>query len=306
MAVHKSIEHFYKDLYDLNPVVSGFEQIFSDYGRSHTTAKEIERDLCISVSSEQQSLLFQGFSKSLKYDNHKPTSIVTHRYIFAVGVNDRERAYIVYYESEDISLKSCHFYENFFYHPPQDVIKVNGRLNNFESMIKKHGIWSTGDCCFSLGQIIKFLMRKEISFQDMPKESLLFIEETVAPIEDKDHALILDLIKKDKAKIIQLQTSVNGALDDIKNSLVEKLNTMQRNNEILQKMLLKHGSLDSLKKEMDNYSTKILAFELEKEKLKLAEEKAKLEEHRAKIDEQQANLEKKIVDVDDKLRAINN
>ena len=319
MQVHKSVDQFYQYLRDLNPTVGHFKQITLMLGMADI-AKELGLDSGLRM--DDNSLIFQGTCEALEHENGVPVSISEYRILFLIGVepaNDRKYIAKTHYRYE-VSV-TCQFYDQFFRTSPKKISVVNSA----NEQCYGHGAPTDGSriiwCLrcngsFGMGQL-QDLMRRSMEFENMPKESIYHIEKTSTPISGSEinMAEAARLAKIATDRVVQLQTTIDGAAEKIRRLVEEMEHATQCDKEGLQRLLASHGSVDAFKEVMDAVVKKNDILLLTAEKNKLLNQRAKLEEEHQKlqtkvnqeqstIENQRASVDKEMEELDSKLKTL--
>ena len=295
MQPHKSVDDHYKQLFAEDPLISGFSQVTKD----HWPIKEIELDLVRNSCERRNSFVYSGSCRTLKYSDGKLNGINKYDFIFLIAVNTKDDkkylAPVTNNKTWEIDIKQCNFYDQFLCHSFDKVRFIQcGDRNSHTDLIKTNGIWCKHCHGFlHLPNIHKMLMHESMRFSDIPKESLLYIEEEFTPIGENDYPSVQQLLKEEEERLIQLQKDIDDATAGITDFIMKQMASTERNKVSLQMLCDRDITLTLIKETMDDINNKIEEIEKDKERAKLQEEEDNLKKEQAKIEEQRIALEKK-------------
>lgn len=314
---HSSIDSYYKDLCQLNPVVDRLTQMARGSGENHWEKSKAVKELGLELEMVQYSLLVQGVCRTLEYENSKPTAIVEYRITFAIGndPNSNIKYTMVINRNFPKFSETCRFYDQLFYKSPNSM-ELENYVRGFCSGKHANKHWClrcNGE--FNIPNIIQQLMVESISFQNIPKESLLHIEKILAPINENNIAEAARVAKLEEERIVQLQSSIAGSSAKLKSLVEEYMNALARDKECLQNLLATRGSIDLNKKEVADLTKKNKLLELKNKKEKIQKEQAKNKEENEKLQakiqkeqsdmqQRQTNLDKEMEELDRKLKTL--
>ena len=321
MEAHQSVADNYETLRKLNPTITEFKQ--NGYG---IWFEKMSSDLGLKQSdySDNKSLLFVGtINPRIKYEGDVPVSVVSSRILVAIGRKLDTNLPIA--EAGGLAIMNFdeyHFYQNFFVREPKTIISIDcdPRWKTCDLDVYKTGVWCNrcyGDLFEGSASNLSAIMKKTIQFHEIPKDSIMYIEQIETPIDQNSTSALesaKEFMEQDTNRISDLEREIYNIRRSIQAFVSEQIESTYRNKEILQHLLLQYGgSKEALAKKILDFDKIILAVEqkkrvehLENELVALGNKKVTLEEECTMLEQERKSMntvyEKKIAELNAKIR----
>ena len=288
---HQSVEQFYDEVYKLNPTLTDFNRFCRDYWPDRIVDELKFKQSKTAYGDAVISPVFSVYWENLDYINQVPTSIIKYHIVFAI-IPDYSGS--EYYASR--------FYGNFFVFP-LNKLKFTRCTNGkcLRSTMKTNNSWCRK--CYGepyIDKMISDFMYDTMEFKNMPRESIIYIEKTVTPINETTLDKAKTLIQRDQSRFLELQAKIDNHGSEIKKWVEASFTELANNKKIMDEMLSARGgnSMESFKARVNVLEKRIATIAIEKERAKIQEECAKIEEQRANLDSKLAELDGKMKELD--------
>lgn len=248
---------------------------FSSWTR---TQKDLAKKIGLS-NRNPESLFAVGYDR-LKYNDCVPSAIIKYDIILTIAKNKN-------------NMRVSDLHEEYFSYPPNDITTVKTCHGNcLYSKLVENGIWC--DKCFGLfnfKNIVRYLMRESINFDEIPFSSVVYIKKNVTPIGEQNFNMLvsaIDLVKHEETRLTDLQNRIDGLSDRIRDFVEEELTLDANDKEVLQAALAESGS------DIDNYHNQVIYLENKIKQLVFRKEQKVLLQKKNKIEKELTDLNKKM------------